>query len=419
MPITPCWIVLATVAQTSTPTASPQATASLQAVLAHAAREAPALHVSRARLRLAEAAQRGAAPWLRDNPTLSLRVGPRLDSTQDAGTLELAVELSQALELSGARSARLSAVEQLARSLEAEHAALVWSVTHDVTSAYHQAALAGVRVEGAEARVRFAQDVVRIAERRRQAGEIAALGQSLAELELVAAERDVLDARRAAREAQLTLAELSGWPSDTPLHVAPALLALEPLPTEAAVLATLDVVPELRAAQAARAEVEARRTVVEREAWPAPVLGAAVAHEDASAWVVQGTLSVPLPLWQRGQEAMARAEVELSVHDAVLAGLAVRLRAQLLRAHAALTAAHASLTLHTTREVPKLETSAELLRRGFDAGELPLLELIAARQRLLEARRAGLDAYEAYARARVGLERAMGVATAAARGDGR
>ena len=419
MPISSCWIVLVTIAQTSTPTASPQATASLQAVLAHAAREAPALQVSRARLRLAEAAQRGAAPWLRDNPTLSVRLGPRLDGARDTRALELAVELSQALELSGARSARLSAAEQLARSLEAEHAALAWSVAMDVTLAYHQAALAGARVASEQARVRFAQDVVRVAERKRRAGEIAALGQSLAELDLAAAERDVLDALRAAREAELTLAELSGWPTEAPLHVAAATLALEPVPTEAAVLATLDAVPELRAAQAARAEVEARRAVAEREAWPTPVLGAAVAHEDAESWVVQGTLSLPLPLFQRGQEARTRVEVELSINDALLAGLATRLRAQLLRAHAALTAAHARLLLHTTREVPTLEATAALLRRGFEAGELPLLELTAARQRLLEARRAGLDAHEAYARARVGLERAMGVATAAAQGDGR
>lgn len=413
MPITWSWIVLATIAQTSTPTVS------LEVVRAHAVQHAPTVRVSAARLRLAEAAQRGAAPWLRDNPTLGLRVGPRLDGAQDSATVELAVELSQALELSGARRARLDAADELARSLEAEHTALVWSVTHDVTAAYHLAALAGVRAAGAQARVHFAQDVVQIAERRRRAGEIAALEQSLAELELAAAERDLLDAQRAAREAELTLAELSGWPLEAPLHVAPALLPLEPVPTEAEVLATLDAVPELRAAQAARAEVEARRTVAERESWPTPVLGAALAHEDAETWVVQGTLSVPLPLWQRGQEARARAEVELSVHDAVLAGLAVRLRAQLLRAHAALAAAHASLVLHTTREVPVLEASAALLRRGFDAGELPLLELIAARQRLLEARRAGLDAHEAYARARVVMDRAMGVATAAARGDGR
>lgn len=406
------WIALAATGQTSS------ATTSLEAVRAHAAQHAPTVRVSAARLRMAEAAQRGAAPWLRDNPTLSLRLGPRLDGAQDTRSLELAVELSQALELSGARGARLDAAEQLARSLEAEHAALVWSVAQDVTLAYHQAALAGTRVASEQARVVFARQVVSIAQRRRQAGEIAALEQNLAELELVASERDVLDAQRAAREAELTLAELSGWPLEAPLHVAPALPALEPVPAEAAVLATLDAVPELRAAQAARAEVEARRTVAEREAWPTPVLGAAVAHEDAETWVVQGTLSLPLPLWQRGQEARARADVELSVHDELLAGLALRLRAQLLRAHAALTAAHARLVLHTTREVPVLEASAALLQRGFEAGELPLLELTAARQRLLEGRRAGLAAYDEYARAQVGLARAMGVATAA-RGDRR
>jgi cobalt-zinc-cadmium efflux system outer membrane protein len=416
MPITWSWIVLATIAQTSTPTVS------LEVVRAHAVQHAPTVRVSAARLRLAEAAQRGAAPWLRDNPTLSLRLGPRLDGTQDNATVELAVELSQALELSGARGARLDAADQLARSLEAEHAALVWSAEQDVTLAYHQAGLAGARVASEQTRVVFAREVVSIAERRRQAGEIAALEQNLAELDLAAAERDVLDAQRAAREAELTLAELSGWPLEAPLHVAAAtLVTLEPVPTEAAVLATLDAVPELRAAQAARAEVEARRrTVAEREAWPTPVLGAAVAHEDAESWVVQGTLSLPLPLFQRGQEARTRVEVELSINDALLAGLATRLRAQLLRAHAALTAAHARLLLHTTREVPTLEATAALLRRGFEAGELPLLELTAARQRLLEARRAGLDAHEAYARARVGLDPRHGAwPPAAARGDGR
>ena len=54
------------------------------------------------------------------------------------------------------------------------------------------------------------------------------------------------------------------------------------------------------------------------------------------------------------------------------------------------------------------DESLGLLQRGLEAGELPLLEVSFARQRLLDAQLAALDARADYERAWIELERAVG-----------
>ena len=152
--------------------------------------------------------------------------------------------------------------------------------------------------------------------------------------------------------------------------------------------------------------------LADREAWPTPVLGVQYAHEGGIAGpdndIVLGTLELPLPLWQRNQSERARSRAEAATSLAEEESEARALEARIARAHAELTTAVARLEAFGANVTPALADSLALLERGFGAGEIPLMDLILARQRFLGAERDRLDAHADYYRALADLESASG-----------
>jgi cobalt-zinc-cadmium efflux system outer membrane protein len=160
------------------------------------------------------------------------------------------------------------------------------------------------------------------------------------------------------------------------------------------------------------AEAHARVELADREAWPAPVFGALVAREGSAGspanYIVLGTLGLPLPFWQLNQGERARARVDEDVALAEESATARAVRARIARSHAELTSASERLSLFTSTVAPQLEDNLALLRRGFDAGEIPLLNVAVARDQFLAALRDALIAYADYYRALAELEFAVG-----------
>ena len=157
---------------------------------------------------------------------------------------------------------------------------------------------------------------------------------------------------------------------------------------------------------AASAEVALR----EREAWPAPVLGASVSRDGASpeSYTVLGTIGLALPLWRSGQGERRAAEVEVSLAQAAEKAAARSLESRISQAQIVLGTTAARLALYTARVAPSLERGLALLERGFQAGELPLSTVTVARERFLSAERQALIAYAEYYRAQAELELAIG-----------
>jgi cobalt-zinc-cadmium efflux system outer membrane protein len=179
--------------------------------------------------------------------------------------------------------------------------------------------------------------------------------------------------------------------------------------------------PELRAQHAALAQANAERDVAEREAWPTPAIGVSYEHEsspfDPDNDIVLGTIELPLPLFARNQGDRAMADAEAARARAERDAAAQQLEGRIASAHAALQTAASRMMLFAAQIGPRLEESLALLERGFTAGEIPLLEVLAARERLLSAKRAALDAGADYARAHAELEYAIGAELPAAGGS--
>lgn len=386
----------------------------LAELLSYAERHAPAVQIALRRRGRADAARKGADPRLRENPTMEFGIGPRFGQASDRD-FDFFASLGQPVEIAGERGLRLDAASRLGEQLDAETTATRWQVRREVILAYRSAVVARERVAIADRIVGFTDEMLLIARRRLAAGDATGIDVRVAETELAQARQAKLAAEQDLRTARIRLAEVTGWAIDTPPSVPAGLGAPRAVPTLAAVMEVAqDRHPELRARQAAVAEAHARVELADREAWPAPVFGALVAREGSAGspanYIVLGTLGLPLPFWQLNQGERARARVDEDVARAEESATARALRARIARAHAELASASERLSLFTSTVAPQLEDSLALLRRGFDAGEIPLLNVAVARDQFLAALRDALIAYADYYRALAELEFAVGAA---------
>ena len=397
----------------------------LAELLAFADRNAPAMRVAMRRRGYGAAAREGASALLRDNASVEFSVGPRIQGG-GAGDFDFTVALGQPVEIGGQRGLRLEAADRLSDRLDAEFVAARWELRRQVTLGYRTALVARERVRVSESLVSFAEDMLRIARRRLAAGEASAIEVRIAEGDVAQARQAKILAERDLLSIQLSLCELTGWPIESPPLPRAGLeppRPVAPLPSVLTLAAGRH--PEIVVRRAATAEARARAELAEREAWPTPIFGVSVTREGRKAastepesYIVLGTIGLPLPLWQRNQGERARARVDDEVARAEETTTATALRARIARAHAELRAATERLQVFTAVVTPSLEDGLALLRRGVDAGEIPLLDVAVARERFLQMKRDALSAYEDYYRALVELEYVVGAELSAASDGG-
>lgn len=389
----------------------PEGEVSLTRLLAFAERRAPELQLVRSRRAYADAARRGAEPWLRDNPSLEVALGPRFAA--GATALDLQVSLTQSVEIAGEPAFRRRVAARLGERIEAELSAARAAVRREVSLAFYAAVLARERLALAQRLVQFADGTQATTRRRLDAGDATAIDALIAQTDAAQARQAELAAEQELRAARITLADVTGWPLDAPPQVPAEIVAARP-PARLDRLLRLSQQrhPELRARRAASAEAHARVELADREAWPAPTLGAHFAHEGSASGpstdIVLGSLEVPLPLWDReqGERAQRRAEEGVARAEESVASRA--LRARIARAHSELTMAFGQLELFRTSVSTSLGEGLGLLERGFQAGELSLSSVVAARERLLQGEQGALRAYADYFSALIELESAVG-----------
>jgi cobalt-zinc-cadmium efflux system outer membrane protein len=388
------------------PAAAEQA---LGELLEHADQHSPVMRLARERRAYAAAARAGAEPWLASNPTLGIAVGPRFASGSDTA-LDVQLSLAQPIEIAGARGSRRAAASRLAQRIDAEVALARSSVRHAVVRAFRSAQVAHESVLLCERALRFTEQVRAVTERRLAAGDATAIDVRLSQAEVAAAQQALLLAQRDSFAARLELAVAAGYPPTSPPPVPAGLASPRPVPSLEGLLAGLRARhPELAVRRAALSEAHARVELADREAWPVPVLGVELTREGPTSGVsnniLLGTLQLPLPLWQRnqGERAQSRAEAAALRAEEHLDGHA--LEARVARAHAELSHAVARLDVFAASTLTLTESLA-LIERGFAAGELPLIELLSARQRFLDTEKSRLDAHGEYYRALADLENA-------------
>jgi cobalt-zinc-cadmium efflux system outer membrane protein len=385
---------------------------SLRTMLTHADGNAPRLLVARAELERGQAAVDGAAIVLQRNMVAGAAVGPRI--VERAHAVDFRVALAQPIEIAGERKLRRETAAKFREVTGKVLQEIQWQVHREVHAAFHAAIVARERWHLVKRLLVSTKELLSVAERRLEAGDISPLQVRLAEAELAQARQTALAAEREYRSAQLELAELSGWPpSILPEPVGDLDDPRRAPPMKELLSVALDGHPGLAARAAAVEEAEARLGLENREAWPEPVLGVAYTREalpnvHIHEHIVQGTIALPLPFSQRNQQGRADARANLAIRRAEQRAFGQALETRLTRAAMSVDADADRIAAYGTEILPAFEGNLSLLRRAFELGEVDLLQVLVARERLLRIQQDALTAHQDYYRDVAALEAEVG-----------
>ncbi|KQY32706.1 transporter [Caulobacter sp. Root1455] len=380
-----------------------QTAPTFHALLKQTQASAPRLALGAAETRVAEgqAAQAAARP----NPTLGLMVENAAGSGpyKDFDSAETTLSIEQPLELGGKRAARISAAQADLAVAQARAALGQVDFARDLALAYANA-------EAAQQRLAIARDSVDLAQADARAARLLVDNGKEAQVRAVQADAGLATARAdlatAQAEAETTLARLSALTGSPETYTAVTGGLLDAAPATPPTGAAFS--PAIAAARAERDAAE-RRIAMER-ARRVPDLavsfGVRQFQGDDSTAAVFG-ISAPLPLFDRNRGAVAAATANAQAAQARLAVAQAEQDGD-RRASTAQVAA-AGQTLEASRQAENAASEAYRLDRiGYDAGRLPLSELLAARRDLIAARGRVIDTKLARVKALADLARTQG-----------
>lgn len=367
--------------------------------------QSPALVAARARAREAASQIDAASVW-RFNPQVSGAAGPRFrsDGPSDGTAVDWSVSAQQWLEIGGQRGDRIAAARAgadagVARSEDAQRLLL-----RDVSLTFISALYWERRIALAEENLRIAVAVARVASRRHEVGEVGGLEQSVSELAVARARTDVDRARASLTQAEGRLKALLGLEAPTELT---CMGDLRQLGIHDMVGGDVSDRPDMRALRSDIRQAEAEADLGRAGRVPDLALGAGYSREEFDD-IVQGTLTIALPVFDHGQGTTAVAEARRE-----------RLRVELdaTRSTAGVEASTSQLTTERLSAAARrfeqeglatLERSERLATATYEAGAIPLGELLAVRRELVQAKLDYADLLLGAANARAELAASTG-----------
>lgn len=374
-----------------------------QALLKQAQASAPRLSLGAAETRAAEGMAVQAAT--RPNPTLGLMVENAAGSGpyKDFDSAETTLSIEQPLELGGKRAARTSAAQADLAAARARDSLGQVDFARDLAHAYANA-------EAAQRRLAIAREGVDLAQADARAARLLVDNGKEAQVRAVQAEAGLASTRAelgaVQAETETALARLSALTgsSDTYAAVAGGLLDAAAAPSSSEPAFS----PAIAAARAERDAAERRIAVERSRRTPDLAVSFGVRRlrdEDATAAVFG--VSAPLPLFDRNRGAVAAASANAQAAQARLAMVQAEQDGD--RRAATAQVAAAGQTLEASRQAEGAAAEAyRLARVGYDAGRLPLSEVLAARRDLIAARGRAVDTKLARVKALADLARAQG-----------
>ncbi|WCP13999.1 Cobalt-zinc-cadmium resistance protein CzcC [Sphingobium sp. AntQ-1] len=365
---------------------------------------APAANAAQAGIDAAQAARTVAG--LRPNPEIQSQVENVVGSGPYGGVrqAETTVGINIPIELGGKRSARIAIADA-----QFHRAALVAAITQadirlQVTTLYVDAIAAERRLVTARDQLRIAHDALNAARIRVQAGRASPLEEQRADVATRNADAEVQKAQRLAQALRANLERRVGQPIAGALdgsaldHLPPPSLG----PTRTTSADTL----ALAAADADLAIADAGVQLARSQRIPDVTVGPAVrrlsATNDTAAVL---SLSIPIPLFNAGQAAVAQASAQRVRAEA-------QRRMTSLDVEQAITDAQAeadnAATAARNARGPALaaaQEAARIARIGYREGKFGQLDLLDAERTLSQTRLAAIDALASYQNARARLER--------------
>jgi outer membrane protein, heavy metal efflux system len=169
----------------------------------------------------------------------------------------------------------------------------------------------------------------------------------------------------------------------------------------------LDARPELKAGELA-IEAAGARAKWERSRIIAVSAIAKEYGRGASGWEQGPGVQIELPIFNRNQGGISRAEAEIERAARQLVAARLRVVAEVREAYTQLTQSREAYRLWRTRVLPPLEEEIRLAEMAYRAGDVAYLFVLETSRRLTDARLREADFQSAIARAQAQLERSVG-----------
>ena len=359
----------------------------------------------------AQAQQAGALP----DPELEVEFAevPELGSLSEYG--ERTIELSQRVELPLKWWHRLQAGRQQA---EATRLAVFEMTKLDITlqakQAYDRIALQKSLLQHAQQDLDLAQNILRQADIRFEAGDVPQLDVMRASVEVGRATNRLTAAKNDLSVAKTSLNALLARPLQTPFALADSLV-YRPVETHLDQLtaAALKQRPDLAGTELQLKALQSQQAAATAAYWPDlnVGLGRQQRHEggghEENSWKVR--FGIEIPLWafsrQRGERAEAKAEVAKVVAERDVVRYQVLLETE--QAYLDLNTAEEQVALFQDQILPEAERAFEVAGRSYDEGKLTYLELLEAQRTWIETQIEYAQVLFKYRAATAALERAI------------
>jgi len=284
---------------------------------------------------------------------------------------------------------------RLARAVashEVQEARLVWEaqrrrVLNDVRAGYYEVLLAQRMVEVAEQLVRIGEEGVQATEKLFAAQEVSRADVLQAQLEADKARLNLIEARNSLAAAWRRLVAVLGRPDMEPVPLAGQVEKdLPRFEWQETLEALWAQSPELAQARAGveRAQCELARQYAMR----VPNLGvaAAVKNDTISHYTVADVeLSLPLPLFDRNQGRILRAQADLVAARNEVRRVELVLYNRLAAAFEQYAISRQRVETYTQAILPNAQKSLDLVRLGYREGEFGYLSLLTAQRTYFEA----------------------------------
>jgi outer membrane protein, heavy metal efflux system len=337
---------------------------------------------------------------LRPNPRLEIEAENFIGTgvLQGVRSLETTVQASQAFERGGKRQKRVTLATRGRESVAKELALRRAEVLAGTARAFIDALAAQHRLALAAEPLQLAREIVAATDARVQAGAASPAESARGRVALASAQAEVARARADMNTARVRLAAKWGGQSADFTAVAGFLQVPDELPNGDAFLTKIATHPRLALQQALIAGRRAALELEQAEAAHDVTVGGGLRflREGSDAGFVAG-VSIPLPVRNQNQGNIRAARETLAGAEHALHAIEAELRAAFTGAWQELSAAHATVQSLRREVLPATQEAHAIVRRAYEEGHLPLMDVLDAQRALISLRRELLDAEVSYA----------------------
>ncbi|QIL73199.1 TolC family protein [Diaphorobacter sp. HDW4B] len=324
------------------------------------------------------------------------------------------MQINQLIELGGKREARMRIAEGEKAVAHATVFETQVALRFQLVTYFNELLLAQQRVQFASMTHELAAHAANAAEKRVQAGKVAPLEASRAQVAQANAALELQQAKSSIAVAQQNIASLWGGTAADVGEASGDFAAIAEAPTADQLETLLEAAPSMVLARhvldqsRAASELEHAKRMQD----PTVSIGVKRAKEVGRNQIVFG-VSIPLPLFDRNAGNQLQALRKVDQAEQKLQEQRLQLQSQVFAARQQLLSSNQQLSLLKSRVIPTAQSAYDVSVRGFTLGKFNFLDVLDAQRTLFESQRKLLEQLMASHKARAEIDRLLGTSSMA------